>query len=59
VPIHWGTLFPVGLERVRGAMLVEPPRAFARLVAETAGDVDVRTLAPGESLDLDAPPIAR
>ena len=46
-------------ERFRGAMLVEPPRAFARLVAETAGDVEVRTLAPGESLDLDAPPVAR
>ena len=59
VPIHWGTLFPAGLERVRGAMLVEPPRAFARMVAELAGDVEVRTLAPGESLDLDAAPIAR
>jgi L-ascorbate metabolism protein UlaG (beta-lactamase superfamily) len=52
VPIHWGTLFPAGLHRVRGAALVEPPRAFARLVAETAAGVDVRTLAPGESLDL-------
>jgi len=59
VPIHWGTLFPAGLERLRGAMLVEPPRAFARMVAETAGGVEVRTLSPGESLDLDAAPIAR
>jgi L-ascorbate metabolism protein UlaG (beta-lactamase superfamily) len=52
VPIHWGTLFPAGLRRVRGTALVEPPRAFARLVAEAAGDVDVHTLAPGGSLDL-------
>jgi hypothetical protein len=29
------------------------------MVAEIAGDVEVRTLAPGESLDLDAAPIAR
>ena len=55
VPIHWGTLFPAGLHHVRGAALVEPPRAFARLVAETAADVAVRTLAPGESLGLGAP----
>jgi L-ascorbate metabolism protein UlaG (beta-lactamase superfamily) len=54
VPIHWGTLFPAGLHRVRGAALVEPPRAFARLVAAMAPGVEVRTLAPGESLDLDA-----
>jgi L-ascorbate metabolism protein UlaG (beta-lactamase superfamily) len=54
VPIHWGTLFPAGLHRVRGAALVQPPRAFARLVADLAPAVEVRTLAPGESLDLDA-----
>ena len=53
VPIHWGTFFPAGLERVRGGALVEPPRAFARKVAETAPDVVVRQLAPGGSLDLE------
>jgi L-ascorbate metabolism protein UlaG (beta-lactamase superfamily) len=58
VPIHWGTLFPAGLRRFRGAVLVAPPLAFERLVEQSAIDVEVRTLAPGESLDLDDPPVA-
>lgn len=29
VPIHWGTLFPAGLRRWRGAALRHPPRRFA------------------------------
>ena len=53
VPIHWGTLFPRGLARVRPAALVEPPRAFARLVAEHAPGVTVRVLSPGDALALD------
>ena len=52
VPIHWGTLFPIGLERLRGAALVEPPRVFARHAARLAPDVDVRVLAPGGTLRL-------
>ena len=54
VPIHWGTFFPVGLARVRGRALVDPPRAFARYVAELAPGVRVEVLAPGASLDLEA-----
>jgi L-ascorbate metabolism protein UlaG (beta-lactamase superfamily) len=52
VPIHWGTFFPVGLEALRGSALVEPPRVFARRVAELAPAVEVRVLAPGEELVL-------
>jgi L-ascorbate metabolism protein UlaG (beta-lactamase superfamily) len=52
VPIHWGTFFPVGLEALRGSALVEPPRVFARHVAELAPDVEVRVLAPGDDLVL-------
>jgi L-ascorbate metabolism protein UlaG (beta-lactamase superfamily) len=52
VPIHWGTFFPVGLEALRGSALVEPPRVFARHVAELAPEVDVRVLAPGDALSL-------
>jgi len=52
VPIHWGTFFPVGLEALRGSALVEPPRVFARRVAELAPEVDVRVLAPGDQLAL-------
>jgi L-ascorbate metabolism protein UlaG (beta-lactamase superfamily) len=56
VPIHWGTFFPAGLERFRGAALVEPPRAFARLAAALAPDVEVRVLEPGQSLALEPAP---
>lgn len=52
VPIHWGTFFPVGLEALRGSALVEPPRVFARQVAELAPEVEVRVLAPGDSMAL-------
>jgi L-ascorbate metabolism protein UlaG (beta-lactamase superfamily) len=52
VPIHWGTFFPVGLETLRGSALVEPPRVFARRVAELAPEVEVRVLAPGDELAL-------
>jgi L-ascorbate metabolism protein UlaG (beta-lactamase superfamily) len=52
VPIHWGTFFPVGLEALRGSALVEPPRVFARHVAELAPEVEVRVLAPGDALVL-------
>ena len=31
VPIHWGTLFPAGLRRLRPSYLTEPPLEFARL----------------------------
>ncbi len=46
VPIHWGTLAPMG--RVPDP---DPPHEFAQLVAELASDVEVRVLEPGASLD--------
>jgi L-ascorbate metabolism protein UlaG (beta-lactamase superfamily) len=51
VPIHWGTLFPVG-RRDPAGRLTEPPHEFARAAASAAPEVEVRVLAPGESLDL-------
>jgi L-ascorbate metabolism protein UlaG (beta-lactamase superfamily) len=51
VPVHWATFYPAGLARWRGAPLTEPGPAFARLVAAAAPDVEVRVLAPGESMD--------
>jgi len=52
VPIHWGTLLPVGLaSRHRGA-LGEPPRRFAEHVRRLAPDVEVRILEPGAALGL-------
>jgi L-ascorbate metabolism protein UlaG (beta-lactamase superfamily) len=51
VPIHWGTLFPRWL-RDRKRRLMDPPHEFAAEVARVAPAVDVRILAPGDSLDL-------
>ncbi|OFW53906.1 MAG: hypothetical protein A2146_06590 [Actinobacteria bacterium RBG_16_67_10] len=53
VPIHWGTYFPIHLG-LRGApsFIDLPPAEFVAAVRETAPDVAVRVLRPGESLDL-------
>jgi L-ascorbate metabolism protein UlaG (beta-lactamase superfamily) len=53
VPIHWGTLYPLGLRFRRERVLADPPAEFARHAADVAPEVDVRVLAPGEALSLD------
>jgi L-ascorbate metabolism protein UlaG (beta-lactamase superfamily) len=50
VPIHWGTFHPRWTRR--GAWFSEPPHVFAAELAERAPEVEVRLLAPGESLEL-------
>jgi L-ascorbate metabolism protein UlaG (beta-lactamase superfamily) len=52
VPIHWGTLFPVGLARLHADRLTEPPRDFVRHAARLAPDVRVEVLQPGATLEL-------
>jgi L-ascorbate metabolism protein UlaG (beta-lactamase superfamily) len=53
VPIHWGTYHPLHLGvRAAPAYLSEPPLRFAEAVAAAAPEVEVRVLAPGESLAL-------
>jgi L-ascorbate metabolism protein UlaG (beta-lactamase superfamily) len=53
VPIHWGTLAPIGLGRVsRQEWLREPPREFMRHAARLAPKVDVRLIEPGGSTEL-------
>jgi len=52
VPIHWGTLYPLGLARLRPEPLRAPPREFARWMEALAPQVEVRALAPGESTSL-------
>jgi L-ascorbate metabolism protein UlaG (beta-lactamase superfamily) len=51
IPIHWGTFLPVGARRRRPELLHEPAETFARLAAEAAPDVRVRTLRVGESAE--------
>jgi L-ascorbate metabolism protein UlaG (beta-lactamase superfamily) len=54
VPIHWGTYAPIYLGvREAPAFLDTPGEAFLRAAERTAPDVDVRLLAPGETLSLD------
>jgi L-ascorbate metabolism protein UlaG (beta-lactamase superfamily) len=52
IPIHWGTLSPIGLARRHRARLGEPPLLFAEHVARLAPDVEVRILQPGQETTL-------
>jgi len=63
IPIHWGTLYPVGLHRLVSRPLREPGERFRDACARVAPDVDVRVLRPGESATIsivrEAPPKKR
>jgi len=52
VPIHWGTLYPLGLARLRPDPLRLPPHRFAARMRELAPQVEARVLAPGEAISL-------
>jgi L-ascorbate metabolism protein UlaG (beta-lactamase superfamily) len=52
IPMHWGTLLPLGVARRHRARLGDPPRMFAEHVASLAPGVEVRILAPGEQTRL-------
>jgi len=52
VPIHWGTLYPLGLARLRPKPLRSPPREFATWMRTLAPQVEARVLAPGEATSL-------
>jgi L-ascorbate metabolism protein UlaG (beta-lactamase superfamily) len=52
IPIHWGTLLPIGLHRRHGHLLRDPVEDFARLAAERCPDVEVAILRPGQDLTL-------
>jgi L-ascorbate metabolism protein UlaG (beta-lactamase superfamily) len=50
VPIHWGTLYPAGLGRLRPLPLTEPPRLFAANARVLAPAVKVRIAPPGSAV---------
>ncbi|GAA0726352.1 MBL fold metallo-hydrolase [Dactylosporangium roseum] len=56
VPIHWGTLWPVGCARVRPDRFARPGDEFAAHTAHLAPETAVDVLAPGESLSLASRP---
>lgn len=47
IPIHWGTMFPIGLKWMFPKLLIDPPHAFANFASKLAPQVKVRILAPG------------
>ena len=51
VPIHWGTFRPVH-RRSRAPFLRDPVDEFVAAARERAPDVEIRVLAPGESLTM-------
>jgi L-ascorbate metabolism protein UlaG (beta-lactamase superfamily) len=54
VPIHWGTLYPAGFRQLLRGAFDEPGPAFAREAAARAPGLDVRVLAPGETIEVSA-----
>jgi L-ascorbate metabolism protein UlaG (beta-lactamase superfamily) len=52
VPIHWGTLYPLGLARLRPEPLRAPPRELAKWMRTLAPQTELRVLAPGEAVSL-------
>lgn len=52
IPIHWGVLRPLGIGWLKPRYLTEPGHEFVRLAREADPEIEVRTLAPGESIDL-------
>ncbi|UCG52432.1 MAG: MBL fold metallo-hydrolase, partial [Candidatus Latescibacterota bacterium] len=49
IPIHWGTVHPVGPMWKNMAFLEQPPHTFARAAAVSAPMTEVRVLSPGDS----------
>ncbi|GLY05689.1 membrane protein [Actinoplanes sp. NBRC 101535] len=53
VPVHYGTLWPIGMGRVRRHMFDEPGARFAEHAARTCPDTRVRVLTHGETLTVE------
>ena len=53
VPIHWGTLYPRFLHRLRPRPLSDPPLELAQWMAELAPQAELRVLSPGESTSVE------
>lgn len=53
VPIHWGTLAPLGLHRLRLSHLYDPPHEFARAVESAGTATTVLVTDPGRRVAID------
>jgi len=56
IPIHWGTLHPMGLSWLRPSTRVDPPHTFLRLAAELAPSTLVHVVPVGQSLTVEPAP---
>ncbi len=54
VAIHWGTLWPIGMGRIRRARFEEPGRRFVDEARQIAPLVQVPLLVPGDRIELPA-----
>jgi L-ascorbate metabolism protein UlaG (beta-lactamase superfamily) len=52
IPMHWGTLLPIGIAGRHRDRLGDPPRQFAEHVASLAPGVEVRILQAGQETTL-------
>jgi L-ascorbate metabolism protein UlaG (beta-lactamase superfamily) len=52
VPIHWGTLWPMGMGRVMPHRLQRPPLDFAAAAERAAPDVRILLTPPGETVEI-------
>jgi L-ascorbate metabolism protein UlaG (beta-lactamase superfamily) len=52
VPIHWGSLVPMGMHVREWSYLTRPPQSFAEMARQARPNVEVRILEPGQTLDL-------
>ena len=55
VPIHWGTLYPRGLDRAYRRPLTLPAVAFAAAMAGRFPGIDARILVPGATTEVSLP----
>jgi L-ascorbate metabolism protein UlaG (beta-lactamase superfamily) len=53
IPIHWGTMAPLGLMWMKPPFLTQPPHDFAQYAVRLAPKVKVQILTPGSSLVMD------
>jgi len=52
IPIHWGTLCPLGIGWMNPPFLRRPPNEFAFYAARIAPQVRIHVVAPGRSISL-------
>jgi L-ascorbate metabolism protein UlaG (beta-lactamase superfamily) len=52
VPIHWGTLWPLGMGRVTPHRLEKPPLEFAEAAARKAPEVQLLLTPPGKTVPI-------